>query len=247
MEPATAPPTVERIEIARLDRTRPVRASDPAHIDVLADVLDDCPPILVQAETLRVVDGHMRVSAAELQGRTTLPVRWVHGSEARLVEVAAAANSTHGLPLTALQRKAAARRLLELAPAWSNRRVARACGLSEASVRRLRCPPASPVHLDTRVGLDGKTYPVTAAAQQAARELLTRDPQASDRAIARAAGLSPTTVGRLRRDEPRDPPHPHVHPHPHPRSPRWPWAQRWLHVVRWLVAFIERARALRRG
>lgn len=239
MEPNTAPSIVDPIEITQLDRTRPLRALDRAHVAVLAGVLDSCPPIVVQVGTLRVVDGHMRVAAAELLGRATLPVRWVHGGEARLVELAATANSRHGLPLTAAERKDAARRLLDVAPGWSNRRVAKTCGISEASVRRLRCPPASPAHVDKRIGIDGKAYPTSTRAPQAARELLASVPRASDRAIARTTGVSPTTVGRLRRAGHPEPPHPHSRPH---EPQRWPWARRWLQVARWLRGALGHAR-----
>jgi hypothetical protein len=226
MEPAMSV-EVERVEITRLDRSRPLREPDLAHVGVLAGVLDDCPPVVVQVGTLRVIDGHMRIFAAELLGRTSVPVHWVQGDDAELVELAATTNSRHGLPLTAVQRKATALSLLLVAPGWSNRRIAGACGISEANVRRSRRPPASPAPLDKRIGIDGKRYPVTEVAHQAARGLLASCPRPSDRAIARATGLSPTTVGRLRRDARTEP----------PRSRRY-WLRPWRTALRWLLSML---------
>jgi hypothetical protein len=221
MEPGVT--AVGDVEITRLDRSRPLRELNLAHVRMLVGVLDACPPVVVQAGTLRVVDGHMRIAAAELQGRTRVPVQWVQGDDAELVELAATANSRHGLPLTAAERKTTAHHLLVVVPGWSNRRIARACGISEATVRRSRRPSASPAPLDTRVGIDGKTYPVSKVAHQAARDLLTSCPGQSDRAIARATGLSPTTVGRLRRDAHTQPPRSHSH-----------WLRPWRAALRWL-------------
>jgi hypothetical protein len=219
---------VESVEITRLDRSRPLRESDLAHVSVLAGVLDACPPVVVQVATLRVIDGHMRIAAADILGRTRVPVRWVQGDDAELVELAATTNSRHGLPLTAAQRKATALNLLVVAPGWSSRRIAGACGISEANVRRWRCPPASPAPVDKRVGIDGKRYPVTDVAQQAARDLLASCPRPSDRAIARATGLSPTTVGRLRRDARTEPP-----------GPRRYWLRPWRVALRWLLGLLS--------
>ena len=187
------------VHLDRLDDRLCLRSLDPAHVLVLIGVLDLCPPIVVERGSLLLLDGRHRAAAAATLGRDTIPVRWVDGDEAILLEAAVSANSQHGLPLTYAQRKAAAGRLLDLAPDWSNRRVARACGLSEATVRRMTRPGASTTQVDTRTGSDGKAYPTTGDAVETARALLASEPHSSDRAIARAAGLSPTTVGRLRR------------------------------------------------
>jgi ParB-like chromosome segregation protein Spo0J len=186
-------------QLDRLDDSLSLRPLDAAHVLVLTGVLDLCPPIVVQRGSCRVLDGRHRAAAAAALGRDTIAVQWVDGDEATLLEAAISANSLHGLPLTHAQRKAAAARLLDLAPDWSNRRVARACGLSEATVRRMPRPGASATQVDTRTGSDGKAYPTTGAAVETARALLASEPHSSDRAIARAAGVSPTTVGRLRR------------------------------------------------
>lgn len=187
------------VHLDRLGDSLNLRPLHAAHVLVLAGVLDLCPPIVVERGSCRVLDGRHRAAAAAALGRDTIAVRWVDGDEAILLEAAVSANSEHGLPLTHAQRKAAAGRLLDLAPDWSNRRVARACGLSEATVRRMPRPGASTTQVDTRTGSDGKVYPITGDAVESARALLASEPHSSDRAIARATGLSPTTVGRLRR------------------------------------------------
>ena len=192
---------VEYVALDHLDPAERLRPADPEHVLSLSQVLDDCPPITAHRGTMRLVDGHMRVDAARLLGRPRLPVVWIDGDDAAVLEAAVTANSRHGLPLTQSERKEAARRLMVEAPHWSTRRIARACGLPEATVRRMR-PPASPTQVDTRIGTDGKAYPISSSAHQAARTMLESAPEASDRAIARATGLSPTTIGRLRRAAP---------------------------------------------
>jgi hypothetical protein len=223
-------PSASTVDLQRLNLSHRLRPVDDDHVTAIAHVLDDCPPITVQRHTLRLVDGHMRVAAAQILGRVTLPVTWVNGNDADLLELAAARNASHGLPLTLGQRKDAALKLLQLAPDYSNRRIATACGISETTVRRLRRPPASPTHLDNRSGADGKTYSVdTAPARTAATTMLTTDPQLSDRAVARLTGLSPTTVGRLRRDlAPDVTPEPTEPRHRPLRRRFWSWIRRIL-------------------
>ena len=155
----------------RLGDSLSLRPVDAAHVLVLTGVLDLCPPIVVDRGSCRVLDGRHRASAAAALSRDTIAVRWVDGDEAILLEAAVSANSQHGLPLTHAQRKAAGR-LLELAPDWSNRRVARACGLSEATVRRMPRPSASTTQVDTRTGSEGKAYPTTGDVAETARALL---------------------------------------------------------------------------
>lgn len=199
--PPTTGHTPDTVNLDRLDVSRRLRPADRGHVTALADVLDACPPITVHRTSMRVVDGHMRVDAARERGVTALPVTWIDGDETQLIELATALNTRHGLPLTHPQRRDAALRLLDLAPDWSNRRIATAAGVSEATVRRLRCPGASATPLDARSGSDGKSYLVDPEpARRHARHILAAEPAISDRAVARRTGLSPTTVGRLRRE-----------------------------------------------
>lgn len=240
-----------------------------AHVRRLARVLDDCPPILVARDSFVLIDGYMRVRAARARGRARLPVTWTSGTGPDLLEQAIIANAQHGAPLNMAQRKAGAARLLESAPGWSNGRIAKACGVSEPVVRRLR-PGPSPTNVDSslphpgpsptkhRLGADGKSYPVGHGAQDLARAVLAEHPESSDRAIAEAAKLSATTVGRLRKqmiaDEPGPTPDvtPEVEQHrvasgeANRTSLRWRWAaenptpmRRLLHALRAVRALVR--------
>jgi len=147
------------VALEDLQLTLHLRPRVSAQVRHLVEVLDDCPPILVERQGCVLIDGHMRLAAARVLGRTRLPVMWTTGSPAGLLEQAVIANTRHGVPLTTAQRKAAAVRLLALAPGWSNGRIAQACGVSEPMVRRLPRPGPSPTDVDVRLGADGKAYP----------------------------------------------------------------------------------------
>lgn len=190
----------DSVALNTLDLSRALRPLDSAHILMLAEVWAAWPPILVARGSLLLVDGYMRVAAAQRIGVTRLPVIWIDGDDAELLVRAVAANILHGLPLTMARRKEAAGQLFELYPEWASRRIAVCCGLSEATVRRMPRPGASTTQPDARrIGRDGKTYPLTNERQDHARRMLVEDRGRSDRDIARAAGVSPDTVGALRR------------------------------------------------
>jgi hypothetical protein len=188
----------------------PLRPTDPAHVRQLAAVLDDTPPVLVLVDghRLRLLDGLMRVEAARSLGRSTVRVERVSGEEAACWEWAIRTNSRHGLPLTPTQRRGAARRLLALAPDWSDRRIASACGVDPRSVGRWRKSEPGraggemphPRSME-RVGRDGRRYPSAEeleARRGVARDLLRSEPGLADREIGRRAGLSCGAVRRLR-------------------------------------------------
>ncbi|SNR85889.1 ParB-like nuclease domain-containing protein [Blastococcus mobilis] len=187
-----------------------LRPADPAHVERLATALDDTPPVLVRRDDdgcWVLVDGFMRVDAARALGRSTVRVQWVDGDEAEAWERAIRANASHGLPLTAKQRREAALRLLALAPEWSDRRISSACGVDARSVARWRKSPGRSgeemPHASSgeRIGRDGRRYLSAEdleARRQAVRELLRRDPGLSDRELGRRAGLSASAVRRVR-------------------------------------------------
>lgn len=233
------------VSLDDLHLTLRLRPELPAQVRRLVAMLDDCPAILVERESCVLVDGHMRVAAARVLGRTRLPVTWTSGTQAGLLEQAVIANGRHGVALSTAQRKAAAARLLDSAPGWSNGRIAKACGISEPVVRRLPRPGPSPTGVDSRLGADGKTYPQGRGAQDAARVLLAEHPETPDRAIARAAGLSPTTVGRLRKRASTDGPGPmpdvttHVSQHKASRRAKTRSRERWRQAA-WITALLRR-------
>jgi ParB-like chromosome segregation protein Spo0J len=200
----------DAITIEALDLGSRLRPTDKAHVRLLAEILDETPPVLVlvDGDHLRLLDGFMRVDAARALGRSTVRVQWAHGDEALAVERAVRANASHGLPLSRPQRREAGLRLLALAPGWSDRRIASACGVDPKTVGRWRRDVVARSggempHLSTggRVGRDGRRYLAgeeLEARRAAARQLLQGDPRLSDREVGRRAGLSAATVRRVR-------------------------------------------------
>jgi ParB-like chromosome segregation protein Spo0J len=178
---------------------------DPDHVERLASTGGDWPPLLVRRSDLVVVDGLHRLAAAvELGLRTTCAVMFDGSSEEALVE-AIRANVAHGLPLTLKERKKAALQLLSIRGEWSDRMVARICGVSGSTIGLLRASaesgPASAeiVRLNRRVGRDGRARPTDRAAlRRQIADALDDEPGASLRAIAARTGASPATVRAVR-------------------------------------------------
>ena len=171
-----------------------------AHAEVLAEQESSLPPILVQKDSLRVVDGMHRLRAAELVGRDSIEVRFFDGDEDAAFLRALAENAMHGLPLSIRDREAAALVILERHPDWSDRAVAQATGLSGKTVAKLRQPAKGSATGERRVGRDGRLRPVNARMRrQVVSELLDKRPNDSVREIALAAGVSPNTVRDVRR------------------------------------------------
>ncbi|GGV54063.1 ParB/RepB/Spo0J family partition protein [Streptomyces spectabilis] len=170
------------------------------------------PPILVHRETMRVIDGMHRLRAALMQQRELVEVTYFDGSTEDAFVVAVQTNIAHGMPLTLAERAAAAARIIITHAQWSDRAIAAVAGLDPktvAALRRRGLPPGQAPAV--RVGQDGKFRPVDpAAGRQAASRLISQEPQASLRHIARRAGVSPGTVrdvrARLERGEDPLPP-----------------------------------------
>lgn len=225
---------------------------DLDHVSALRQVLDDLPPIVVRAEgdRYRLVDGTHRLAAHRFEGRETIRAERVDlDGEAEVFEAAARANRTHGKPLSVAERKSVARRLVALAPEWSNVRIAEAVGLSDKTVGELRPRPTSrptseSPRLDTPApvapptptpapaparteGRDGKARPATAADREAQRERIAEkvaaEPDAPLREVARATGASPSTVAKVRDEvrtgRPRLAPVPDPEPTAEPAEP----------------------------
>ncbi|MFD7767814.1 ParB N-terminal domain-containing protein [Streptomyces sp. NPDC059787] len=174
---------------------------DMVHVRLLAERVDAMPPLLVRRATMRVIDGHHRVAAARLRGLDRVPVRWFEGSDDEAFVVAVRLNASHGLPLTPQERAAAVCRLLASHPERSDRWTASVCGVAPRTVAALRARTApdgeTAVH---RVGRDGRRRPLSAReGRERAREIMTREPQASLRAVARRAGISVGTALDVRR------------------------------------------------
>lgn len=174
--------------------------------------MEELPPILVHRATMRVIDGAHRLKVAADRGRTLISAQFFEGTLNEAFALAVAKNIRHGLPLTLPERTAAARRILDSHPEWSDRMVASVTGLAPRTVRDLRrAASSSASEVTARVGRDGKVRPLDpAAGRLRAAELLRKNPQASLRRIAEEAGVSPGTVRdvkeRLRRGEEPVPP-----------------------------------------
>ncbi|MGZ3144530.1 hypothetical protein ACVDFE_21550 [Lentzea chajnantorensis] len=149
--------------------------------------------------TKRVVDGMHRLRAAVLRGSATIAVRWFDGSADDAFALSVGVNAAHGLPLTQADRTAAAQRLLVSHPGWSDRAVAATTGLDNKTVAALRRSTEEVPRLASRVGKDGRRRPVDPAPGRiAAAELISANPGASLREIARTAGIAVATVKDVR-------------------------------------------------
>ncbi|MQS34653.1 streptomycin biosynthesis protein [Streptomyces katsurahamanus] len=188
------------IDVLKLVDSPRVVGEDDGHIRALAESEEDFPPIVVDAGTMRVIDGAHRVRAAALRGRSEIRARLYTAVGDEAFVLAVLLNSRHGLPLTTADRRAAAARIMVGCPQWSDRRIARLAGLSPTTVAGLRNrSTVRNEQSNTRVGADGRTRPVSGAAGRLqARELLLGKPEMSLRELARAAGISASTAADVR-------------------------------------------------
>ncbi|MFG3658560.1 ParB N-terminal domain-containing protein, partial [Streptomyces sp. NPDC047706] len=111
---------------------------DPRHISALAEVCSELPPIVIHRETMTVIDGVHRLRAVETSGATHIRAVLFNGDERQAFVLAVKLNSSHGLPLSLADRKAAALHMLADFPEWSNRRLASVVGLSDKTIAALR-------------------------------------------------------------------------------------------------------------
>lgn len=171
---------------------------DRTHAELLAESADELPAVLVQRDTLRVIDGRHRLQAARLRGLSQIAVRFVDVTDDEAFLLAVEANLAHGLPLSLADRKAAATRIMRSRPQWSDRAIAKASGLSGKTVGALRRSLQASAG-DSRVGQDGRSRPVDGAVgRRLAGTLLDQHPRSSLREVARAAGVSVATVRDVR-------------------------------------------------
>lgn len=173
---------------------------DDDHIRLLAESEEQLPPIVVHGQSMRVIDGLHRVRAAVIRGKESIEAKVYYGTDANAFVLAVRMNIAHGLPLTRADRIAAATRIMRSHPQWSNRMIATAAGVSAGTVGNLRRrSTVQDVQSTTRLGRDGRVRPINSApGRRRAGELLAERPTASIRAIAQAAGVSPSTVHDVR-------------------------------------------------
>ncbi|MFI0137721.1 ParB N-terminal domain-containing protein [Streptomyces luteogriseus] len=194
---------------------------DPRHINALAEVCSELPPIVIHRKTMTVIDGVHRLRAVENSGATHISAVLFNGDEREAFVLAVKLNSNHGLPLSLADRKAAALHMLADFPEWSNRRLAGVVGLSDKTVAALRRRSGAELPHPTavRLGRDGVAYPL-AAAEGRSRALvyLAAHPDASAQEVASAAGISLTTAKDARKraraapEEPQTPARPNTGP-----------------------------------
>ncbi|MEU5761273.1 hypothetical protein [Nocardia sp. NPDC047648] len=150
---------------------------------------------------MRVIDGEHRLLAAIARGHSTIAVRFFDGSAADAFALAVHANVVHGLALLTEERKAAALRLLDSHPHYSDRMIARISGLSHKTVGALRRRATGDrPHLHgRRVGIDGRVRrPGIAEGRRIARQLVEQNPKMSLRQLAAAADISTGTARDVR-------------------------------------------------
>ena len=171
------------------------------HARALADSDAVLPPIVVHRATMRVVDGMHRLRAAALRGDRHIRIRLVEGSADDAFVLAVKLNAEHGMPLSRQDRTAAALRIIESHPHWSDRRIASVTGLSPGRVGVLRNRDgAPPAQLSGRTGRDGRIRPVNGAAVRiAASRVIAESPGASLREIASRSGVALATACDVRK------------------------------------------------
>jgi ParB-like chromosome segregation protein Spo0J len=170
------------------------------HIRALAESGVAFPPITVNRCTMRVIDGMHRLRATTLRGQDKIAVRFFEGEDRDAFVFAVEANIKHGLPLSLTDRTAAAIRIINSHPEWSDRAIASSTGLAATTVGQIRRrSTAHNAQLNTRVGRDGRIRPLNAAeGRRIAAELMAHEPNASLRQIASAAGISLGTAQNVR-------------------------------------------------
>jgi hypothetical protein len=200
------------------------RRMDLPHARAMGEYVDDLPPITLAAD-LRLVDGEHRLHAHRAAGRDSIRAVLLDASldDVELMALAIEANVRHGRPPSTGERTGKAIDLLACGWNGSDAELARRCGIARARVPELRIRAAArratdaqdrpdcskglqPVPEDRlegpgerRVARGGRSYPGDPAAQ---RERILdeagRQPSASNAAIARAVGCSPSTVASVR-------------------------------------------------
>jgi hypothetical protein len=204
--PHGVPQTAPVSSLRAADSPRLAGLSDE-HINMLAALECQLPPILVHRPTMQIIDGMHRLQAAILRGDSTIAVEFFDGSRQDAFLHAVRANVEHGLPLTHADRVAAVVRIIASHPQLSDRAIAQVAGVSAptvGSIRRRTTTGGAPQV--ERIGRDGRVRPLNGAmGRRRASEMIRRRPEASLREIAHEAGVSVGTVRdvrhRMRRGE----------------------------------------------
>lgn len=137
---------------------------DGDHVRLLEETAKDWPPLkVVQSdEQYLLVDGFHRLEAAMNLGLDSIRVEVVEmPADGDLQALAFALNASHGRPLSLVDRRAFAEKLLRGQPQLADREIARRCGLSGntvGSIRRTLEESAQIEQVPERVGRGGYVY-----------------------------------------------------------------------------------------
>ncbi len=160
---------------------------DQRHVQLLVESAGSWPPILLWGSDNQVVDGAHRVAAAHELGMNSIKAEWFGGSAEEAFLEGVKRNVTHGLPLTMQDRACVVGRVLEQHRQWSDRRIAKLCGVAPTTVARIRrgqfAPDAVRSEPEIRIGCDGRVRPTSPAnarervlgAKGKSRSVLTKD------------------------------------------------------------------------
>ena len=172
--------------------------TNATHVQLLVSAADtaELPPILVQQDGSRVIDGLHRLAAAKIRGDRVIKARFLDCTDSQALVLAIKANSAHGFPLSKADRLSGANRVLAEHPDWSDRSIAGITGLSAKTIASLRDRSAGHADPDgKRLGRDGRRRPVSAGAgRRRAAQYLSAHPDAPLRQVAQEADVSLGTV-----------------------------------------------------
>ncbi|WNB97167.1 MULTISPECIES: cell cycle transcriptional regulator TrcR [Streptomyces] len=193
--------TTVPVSLLQLAESPRLEGQNAEHVARLAEIDGPLPPILVDRQSMQVIDGTHRLMAAVLKGRDTIEVEFFDGPSADVFLHAVKANVTHGFPLSQADRQKAAARIVRSHPHLSDRAIAEVAGLGARTIARIRQRSESEIpRADVRVGRDGKSRPVDSdERRRRVAELLAQSPEASIRKVAREAGVSPATASDVRK------------------------------------------------
>jgi len=151
-------PCVEKVPLSKIQRDPACRSRagqpNPVVVGEFADAIrngTDFPPVDLFFDDDGKYwpgDGHYRIAATELAGRGDILARVRPGGKREAILFGCGANATHGLRRTNRDKRKAVLTLLAdpIWSNWSNREVARRCGVVEAYVRKLKGEGAHNAH-----------------------------------------------------------------------------------------------------
>ncbi|MEV4754487.1 transcriptional regulator protein [Micromonospora sp. NPDC049559] len=192
-------PTSVPIHLIKVAASPRINGENSKHTELLLESGVELPPILVHRQTMCIVDGVHRLRAAQKRGDTEIAVDFFDGDEEDAFLEAVRANLAHGLPLSLADRRAAAVRVLDQHPEWSDRAVAEAVGLSPDFIGAVRRLSTTAHPSMSRIGRDGRVRPVDSSQGRIkASQVIASKPNASLREVARNAGIAVGTARDVR-------------------------------------------------